>query len=74
MIEGAQKQFPGWRFRLTSGVDAHHDRLRFGWELGPDEGPAIAGGVDFGVISGGMLQKITGFLDFAPQPPAQEAL
>jgi hypothetical protein len=72
MIGGIQKQFPGWKFRRTSEVDAHHDRLRFAWELGPDGGPAVAGGVDFGVARGGMLQKITGFIDFAPKSAAQE--
>ena len=72
MIEGVQKQFPGWKFRLAGGVDAHHDRLRFAWELGPDGGPAVAGGVDFGEIRGGLLRKITGFIDFAPKPPVQE--
>src|SRR5262245_21913715 len=68
MIQGVQTQFPGLRFRRTSEVDAHNDRLRFAWELGPEGGPALAGGVDFGVIAGDRLQAITGFLDFAPKP------
>ena len=29
MIGGAQQQFPGHRFELMSGPDAHHDRVRF---------------------------------------------
>jgi len=68
MIQGVQAQFPGLLFRRTSEVDAHNDRVRFTWELGPEGGPALAGGVDFGVITGGRLQAITGFLDFAPKP------
>lgn len=72
MIEAVQKQFAGLKFRRTSEVDAHHDHLRFAWELGPAEGPAVAGGMDFGVTHGDMLQKITGFIDFAPMPAAQE--
>jgi len=68
MIQGVQAQFPGLLFRRTSEVDAHNDRVRFAWELGPEGGPALAGGVDFGVITGGRLQAITGFLDFAPKP------
>jgi hypothetical protein len=72
MIEAVQKQFAGLKFRRTSEVDAHHDRLRFAWELGPAEGPAVAGGVDFGVTRAGMLQKITGFIDFAPKVAARE--
>jgi hypothetical protein len=68
MIDGIQKQFPGFRFRRTGEVDGHNDRVRFAWELGPDGGPAFSGGVDFGVISDGRLRAITGFLDFAPLP------
>jgi hypothetical protein len=70
MIESVQKQFPGLKFRRASDVDSHNDRLRFSWELGPEEGPAIAGGVDFGVTRDGLLQAITGFMDFAPAPAA----
>ena len=66
MIQGVQTQFPGFHFRRTTDVDTHHDRVRFGWELGPEGVPAIAGGVDFGRIVDGRLQSITGFLDFAP--------
>jgi hypothetical protein len=67
MIQGVQAQFPGLLFRRTSDVDAHNDRVRFAWELGPEGGPALAGGVDFGVIAGDRLQVITGFIDFAPR-------
>jgi hypothetical protein len=66
MIQGVQAQFPGFQFRRTSEVDGHNDRVRFAWELGPEGGPALAGGVDFGVIAGDCLHAITGFLDFAP--------
>jgi hypothetical protein len=66
MIAALQTQFPGYRFRRIGELDAHHDRVRFAWELGPEEGSAVAGGVDFGVVSAGRLQSITGFLDFAP--------
>ena len=68
MIEAVQARFPGYRFRRTSEIDAHHDRVRFSWELGPDGDAALAGGLDFGVIADGRLQSITGFLDFAPSP------
>ena len=68
MIQGVQAKFPGLLFRRTSDVDAHNDRVRFAWELGPEGGPALAGGVDFSGITGGRLQAITGFLDFAPKP------
>jgi hypothetical protein len=70
MIRGVQAQFPGLMFRRTSDVDAHNDRIRFAWELGPESGAPLAGGVDFGVIVGDRLQTITGFLDFAPKKAA----
>ena len=66
MIAGVQDHFPGHRFRRTGAVDAHHDRVRFGWELGPEGGPALAGGLDVGVLDGDRLRSITGFLDVAP--------
>jgi hypothetical protein len=66
MTAGVQAQFPGLRFRRTSEIDAHNDRVRFAWELGPEGGEPLAGGVDFGVVADGKLQSITGFLDFAP--------
>ncbi|MBO0723977.1 MAG: nuclear transport factor 2 family protein [Blastocatellia bacterium] len=70
MIQGVQAQFPGLLFRRTGDVDAHNDRVRFAWELGPEGAPALAGGVDFGMIAGDRLQAITGFLDFAPKQAA----
>jgi SnoaL-like domain len=66
MLAAVQAQFPDYCLRRTSEVDAHHDRVRFAWELGPEEGLPLAGGVDFGVLAGDRLQAITGFLDFAP--------
>jgi hypothetical protein len=33
MVAAAQKQFPGHRFELSAGPDAHHDRVRFAWRL-----------------------------------------
>ena len=71
MIQGVQKRFPGLLFRRTSDVDAHNDRVRFAWALGPEGAAALAGGVDFGVIAGDRLQTITGFLDFAPAPAGE---
>ena len=44
----------------------HHNRVRFAWELAPEDGQAVAGGVDFGVTGDGLLQAVTGFIDFAP--------
>lgn len=67
MIGAAQAQFPGLRFRKAGEAEAHADNIRFSWHLGPEEGPAIAGGTDFGTIADGKLAAVVGFLDFMPQ-------
>lgn len=71
MIDGVQAQFPGARIRRTTGVDAHHGLIRFGWELGQDDGTVIVAGVDIGVVApDGRLARIGGFFG---EPPAPEA-
>ena len=68
LIAAAQGHFPGLRFRRRGGAEAHHDRLRFAWELGPEGAAAIAGGTDMAVVAAdGRLAAVTGFIDFAPQ-------
>jgi hypothetical protein len=67
MVQGVQARFPGHRFRRTSEVDAHHDRVRFSWALVTEGGAALVTGTDVGVVAAdGRLQTITGFLDQAP--------
>ncbi len=68
MIGAAQAQFPDYRLRLVSGVEAHGDRVRFSWEAGgAPEAPLYLAGTDFGVVaSDGRLQSVTGFTDAAP--------
>lgn len=73
MIAGVQARFPGWRFARTGTVDAHGDRVRFAWALGPAglAGPANAeapiAGTDFAVLSpDGRLAAVTGFIDRMP--------
>ncbi len=69
MVGAVQERFPDHRFRLTGPVDAHNDRVRFGWELGVEGAAPLVKGVDFGVVSAdGRLEAITGFLDQAPAP------
>jgi hypothetical protein len=64
MIAGAQQQFPGHRFRLISGPDAHHDRVRFSWSLAADGGAPVAVGVDFATVAeDGRMRSVTGFLE-----------
>ncbi|MEJ7788182.1 MAG: nuclear transport factor 2 family protein [Solirubrobacteraceae bacterium] len=62
MIGGVQEQFPGHRFELVDGPDAHHDRVRFTWHLNGPDGP-VAVGTDFATVAGdGRLRDVTGFL------------
>jgi hypothetical protein len=64
MIGVAQQQYPGHRFALVAGPDAHHDRVRFSWSLAPDRGAPIAIGIDFATVAGdGRMRSITGFLE-----------
>jgi hypothetical protein len=65
MIAAAQQGFPGHRFELTFGPDAHNDRVRFAWRLvGEGGGRAVAAGVDFGTLAeDGRLRAVTGFLE-----------
>jgi SnoaL-like domain len=67
MVKAVHEKFPGHRFKRTSEVDAHHDRARFSWELGPDGGPALVKGIDFATLSpDGKLNSVTGFFTQVP--------
>ena len=68
MVAGVHAKFPGHKFKRTSAVNAHNDRVAFSWHLAPDGGAPIVTGTDFGVLSGDKLQAITGFFD---PPPAK---
>lgn len=59
---------PGFRIVASSGVEAHHDCVRFGWRLLDPDGAVAVDGVDFGVLGAdGRLNRIVGF--FGPLPP-----
>lgn len=68
MIAAVQEQFPGYRFRLTSGIEAHHDRVRFSWSAGgTEQAPLFIGGTDFATLApDGRLRTVTGFIDAMP--------
>jgi hypothetical protein len=67
MIGAAQRQFPGFVFRLAGPVDGHHNQVRFGWELGPAGAQAPIVGFDVAVTDGdGRIQTVLGFLDKTP--------
>jgi hypothetical protein len=64
MIVAVQERFPGHRFRRTGDVESHHDRVRFTWDLAPEDGAAVVSGTDFGIVAANSrLAAITGFFD-----------
>ena len=67
MVAAIHQQLPGHRFSRTSGIDVHHDELRFGWQLAAPDGTVAVAGVDVGAVGDdGRLLRITGF--FGPLP------
>jgi hypothetical protein len=71
MVEGVHARFPGHRFRRTTGIDVHHDRVRFGWELAAPDGAVTVAGVDVGVLAeDGRLGQIVGFFGELPDEAA----
>jgi hypothetical protein len=65
LIIGFQQQMPGATIAVTSGIDEHHGRIRFGWRL--VGGPQDLEGIDVGLLSGdGRLQSIIGFWGSPP--------
>ena len=69
MVAAVQTQYPNHRFHRTGAVDAHHQSLRFGWELKEAGQAPFVIGIDIGeVAADGRLQAITGFFDQVAQP------
>jgi hypothetical protein len=55
------------RFEHTSGVDLHHDHLRFAWQLvGPDGAVAVAGIDVADLAEDGRLARVVGFFGDLP--------
>ena len=71
MVATVHGHYPGHRFRRTSGVDAHHDVARFGWELVAPDGAVFTGGIDVATLADdGRLRTITGFFGDLPATDA----
>jgi hypothetical protein len=70
MVATVHDHYPGHRFSRTSGVDAHHDVARFGWQLVAPDGAVFVAGVDVATLADdGRLRSITGFFG---EPPARD--
>jgi hypothetical protein len=74
IIGVAQEHFPGYRLHLASGIEAHHDHVRFSWVAGGTmDAPLYIKGTDFGVLApDGRLKSVVGFIDAAPFPAARQ--
>jgi hypothetical protein len=68
MAAAVQQQFPGHVFRRASAVDAHHDAVRYAWELVAPDGAVALTGTDVGLLApDGRLARVTGFFgELAP--------
>jgi hypothetical protein len=73
MVAQVQAAYPRLRFMRTSAIDMHHDTVRFTWSFGPEGGPALALGTDFGVVAGERLEAMTGFFDHLGEPASAVA-
>jgi hypothetical protein len=70
LADAVTGQFPGHTFRRTTGIDAHHDLVRFVWELAGPDGTVAATGLDVAVVApDGRLARVAGFFG---DPPARE--
>ena len=64
MIAEAQGHFPDHHIELVAGPDAHHDRVRFTWQLFPDGADPILTGYDYATVADdGRLRDVTGFAE-----------
>jgi hypothetical protein len=68
MVTELRAQFPGHSINRTTGLDAHHSLVRFGWSLTDGDGNAAVEGIDVAIVApDGRLSRIGGFFD--PLPP-----
>lgn len=67
-IEKMQAGRPGARIELMSGIDVHHNVVRFLWRLVRAGGSAGVVSIDFGEVdANGKLTRIVGFFGEPPQ-------
>ncbi len=67
IIAGFHAQSPGSKIVITSGIDQHHDVIRFAWAMRTADGKNAIEGIDVGELApDGRLAKITGFWGAPP--------
>jgi hypothetical protein len=66
-IAGMHAQQPGARIVVTSGIDQHHEQIRFAWAFEDKDGKRAIEGIDIGeVADDGKLARIVGFWGAPP--------
>lgn len=64
------EQFPGAKIVPSSGVDVHHGKLRFGWQMIVADGSTALEGMDYGELDEkGLIKRIVGFFGPIPTKP-----
>jgi hypothetical protein len=60
-------QQAGATILLTSGIDQHHNQIRFGWAYVDKDGKRAIAGIDVGELGeDGRLRRIVGFWGGVP--------
>jgi hypothetical protein len=71
-IANVQAGRPGATLEFMSGIDVHHNVLRFEWRLIRADGTPGATSIDFGELGpDGRLARIVGFFGAAPPLPQE---
>ena len=71
MVDDVYQQYPGIRFRRVSGIDTHHDAVRYAWEMVDPDGNVLVAGIDIGQLGrDGRLQRVSGFFGELPDESA----
>lgn len=69
LTDAVLTHYPEHIFRRTSGIDAHHGRARYAWELVAPTGAVAVAGVDVAEFTpDGRMQRIVGFFGPLPEP------
>jgi hypothetical protein len=66
LLAAAREQYPGSTFRQRGGPDAHHDLVRWGWEMLDASGDLVVDGIDVAVLAAdGRISHLAGFFGSA---------
>jgi SnoaL-like protein len=67
MMGAVLDHYPDHRFRRTTGIDAHHNVARYGWELVDTTGAVALTGTDVAEFDDdGAISRVLGFLGDLP--------